>query len=119
MKASASLVPLALCAFAGFAPSAMAGVAGVARTKGIPAWQNQNGAAIYVLENAAAQAQQRARMNKGARECWCLMKNVELKNLVDRLEHGEQVRLQEIVDAVDGLLRPQSSYESAAFARCQ
>lgn len=84
----------------------------------IPAWQNQNGAAIYVLENAAAQARQRARMNKGARESLCLMKNVELKELIDRLEHGERVTLEEVLDAVDGLLAPQTSYQPVAFARC-
>ncbi len=119
MKASSCLVALALFVFMAFANSAMAAVAGMARTNEIPAWQNKNGAIIYVLESAAAEARQRARMNKGGRECLCLMKNVELRELIDRLEHGGQVTLQEIVDAVDGLLRPRNSYESVAYARCE
>ncbi len=84
----------------------------------IPAWQIENGAAIYVLENAAAEARQRARMNKGARESLCLMKNVELRELIDRLERGERVTLEEMIDAIDGLLAPQTNYRPVAFARC-
>ncbi|GEM_PF-5286146 len=117
MMNSLSLAPLALSAFVAWSGPALAAMAGVAREP-IPAWQSRNGAAIYVLESAAAQARQRARMNKGARECFCLMKNVELQDLINRLKRGEQVALEEIIDAVDGLLRPESSYESVAFARC-
>jgi|SRR5579884_2897627 len=85
----------------------------------VPAWENDNGAAIYVLESASARALALARMNKGARECWCLMKNVELKELIQRIEHGQPVTFQEIVDAVDGLLAPESTYRPGAFAGCQ
>jgi hypothetical protein len=77
----------------------------------------ENGAALYVLEGASAQALERARMNKGSRKSWCLMKNVELTDLIERLEHGERVTLEEIEDAVDGLLGPELD-QPVAFAGC-
>jgi hypothetical protein len=40
------------------------------------------------------------------------------RDLIDRFEHGGQVALQDLVDAVDGLLRLESSQESVAFACC-
>jgi hypothetical protein len=83
-----------------------------------PEWDNQNGAAIYVLAGASAQALERARMNKGSRKSWCLMKNVELNNLIGRLEHGQRVTLKEIVDAVDGLLGQQTEYQPVALGGC-
>src|SRR5579862_5373665 len=99
-------VTLSAVLWFGSAP-ALAAMPGVSATS---QWENPNGAALYVLENASAAALERAQMNKGARKCWCLMKNVELKDLIRRLEQGERVTLEEIRDAIDGLLNPNSAY---------
>jgi hypothetical protein len=45
------------------------------------------------------------------------MKNVELTDLIDRLEHGERVTLEEIADAVDGLLGPELD-QPVVFGGC-
>jgi len=108
-------VAVALSATLWFATPALAETSGLSRT---PDWQNENGAAIYVLENVAAQALDRARANKGARKSWCLMKNVELSQLIERLQNGQSVTVQEIEEGVDGLLGPQFGYASIAFDGC-
>lgn len=106
---------VALSAAVWFATPAFTETAGVPERR---IWQEENGAALYVLENAAAQALERARMRKGSRKSWCLMKNVELTDLIGRLEHGQRVTLEEIEDAVDGLLGPELGYQSVVFPGC-
>lgn len=106
---------LALSAAVCVATPALAETAGIPES---PTWQEENGAALYVLENAAAQAQQRALMRKGSPKSWCLMKKVELTDLIRRLEHGQRVTLEEIEDAVDGLLGPELGYQSVVFPGC-
>jgi hypothetical protein len=46
------------------------------------------------------------------------MKNVELTYLIERLKHGEHVTLEEIENAVDGLLGSELNYQPVAFAGC-
>jgi hypothetical protein len=55
---------------------------------------------------------------RGARKSWCLMKNVELSQLIERLQNGQSVTVQEIEEGVDGLLGPQFGYASIAFDGC-
>ncbi len=99
-----------------FVPLARAGPAGISRIQDSQA-EAENGAALYVLENAAAEALQRARMTKGSRESCYLMKNVELRGLIQRLENGERVTVDEIYDAVDGLLG-ELSYRQGSASDC-
>jgi hypothetical protein len=81
-------------------------------------WENETGAVLYVLEGAAAAALERAQMNKGSRKSLCLMKNVELEDLIERLENGDRLTSREVEDAVDGLLGPQLGFQSVAFSSC-
>ena len=68
---SSGTLAVVLAAIVWFACPAFAGMAGVQRNSD---WESENGAALYVLEGASAQALDRARINKGARKSWCLMK---------------------------------------------
>lgn len=107
---------LALSAAVWFATPTFAGTSGLART---PDWENGNGAAIYVLAGASAQALERARMSKGSRRSWCLMKNVQLNEPIERLEVGGRVILREIQDAVDGVLGREFEDRPIAFGGCE
>jgi hypothetical protein len=115
---SSGTLAVALSAVVWFATPTFAELAGVPRSSD---WESENGAVLYVLyvlEGASAQALERARMNKGSRKSCCLMKNVELTDLIERLKHGEHVTLEEIENAVDGLLDPELNYQPVAFAGC-
>jgi len=70
-----------------------------------------------VLGNAAAEALQRAHMTKGSRKSYCLMKNVELRALIQRLENDQRVTVGEIYDAVAGLL-DELDYRPVSFSNC-
>src|SRR5262249_35526183 len=113
MKNLQTALAIAL-AFVCFAPLARAAPVGMSRIQDLPA---EKGAALYVLQNAAAEALQRAQMTKGSRKSYCLMKNVELRALIQRLENDQRVTVGEIYDAVDGLL-DELDYRPVSFSNC-